>query len=71
MKDEDGDRAALAERVRTAVVEAALAAYEEAGMQGLCGEGRFDYAIDRARHVDLGPLLEGEPAAGRPEGNRA
>lgn len=58
MHDEDGERLALAQRVRTAVLEAMLAAYEEAGMAGLCGEGRFDYAIDRARHVDLGPVLE-------------
>lgn len=48
-----GRSASPAEAVRTAVVDAMIAAYEEAGMHGLCGEGRFELAIDRARNVEL------------------
>lgn len=48
----------LAEAVRRAVVEALLEAYEDAGMSGLCGEGRFEVAVDAARSLDLGPTIE-------------
>lgn len=56
MSDQNGELVELAEQVRAAVVQAAVAAYEEAGMQGLCLEGRFEYAIDRARHLDVSRL---------------
>jgi len=35
----------LAERVRAACVDAALDAYEEAGIRGLCVEGRWEAAV--------------------------
>lgn len=50
----EGDRdEGTIERVRAAVVDAMVAAYDEAGMQGLCGEGRFELAVDRARTVEV------------------
>lgn len=49
----------MAERVREAMVAAALAGWEEAGVAGLCGEGAFEVAVGRMRGLDLEPLLEG------------
>lgn len=43
----------IAEEVRSACVEAALRAYEDAGISGLCAEGRWELAIDAVRHLDL------------------
>lgn len=48
----------LAEKVRQACVEEALRAYEEAGISGLCAEGRWELAVDAMRNLDLGGLLE-------------
>jgi hypothetical protein len=45
--------AALAEAVRAACVEAALQAYEDAGIRGLCDDGRWEYAIAAIRRLDL------------------
>jgi hypothetical protein len=50
------DMGGLAERVRAACVEAALKAYEEAGVQGLCAEGRWEVAVSAMRTLDLAPL---------------
>lgn len=47
----------LAERVRAACVQAALDAYEDAGLSGLCAEGRWEYTIGVLRQLDLVPLL--------------
>ncbi len=47
-----------AERIRGAVLEAALGAYEDAGVRGLCEEGRWEAAVDAMRSLDLAPLLE-------------
>lgn len=40
-----------AERMRRACIEAALQAWEDAGISGLCAEGRFEAAIDAMRRV--------------------
>ena len=59
-----GDRdTELAERVRRAVVEAAIAGWEEASLAGLCGEGAWEAAVGRMRAVDLAALVEAQPAA--------
>ena len=50
------DMSGLAERVRAACVETALKAYEEAGVQGLCAEGRWEVAVSAMRTLDLAPL---------------
>lgn len=49
----------LAERVRTACLQAALDAYEDAGLQGLCAEGRWECAIDAVRSLPLADLVSG------------
>jgi len=48
----------LAERIRTACVSTALEAYQDAGLSGLCAEGRWEYTIGVLRQMDLSPLLE-------------
>ena len=47
----------LAKRVREVCLDAVVQAYEDAGMQGLCAEGRWEAAVDALRTVDLAPLL--------------
>jgi hypothetical protein len=47
----------LAKRIRAAYLEAVLQAYEDAGMQGLCAEGRWEAAISALKTVELAPLL--------------
>ena len=37
----------LAKRIREACLETVLQAYEDAGMQSLCAEGRWEAAVDR------------------------
>lgn len=46
------------EAVRRACIEAALAAWEDAGISGLCAEGRWEMAIQAMRELDLSPLLQ-------------
>ncbi len=55
MKD---DQKRLAQAVREACVETALRAYEEAGISGLCHEGRWEIAIDAMRNLDLAALID-------------
>ena len=47
-----------AEAVRNACIEAGLAAWEDAGISGLCPEGRWEMAIQAMRELDLSPLLQ-------------
>ena len=47
-----------AEAVRQACIAAALQAYEDAGVSGLCHEGRWEYAMDAMRGLPLLPLVE-------------
>jgi len=37
---------------------AALQAYEDAGISGLCHEGRWEYAVDAMRRLPLYPLVQ-------------
>ena len=48
----------LVEAVRAACLEAALLAYEDAGIRGLCVEGRWEAALAAIRHLDLSDVLE-------------
>ena len=52
------ERRQLAERVRRACIEAALAGYEHAAISGLCHEGAWECAISAMRVVDLGAIAE-------------
>jgi hypothetical protein len=47
----------VAEQVRAALVEAAVSAYEDACLRGLCLEGAWEVAIGAMRRADLTPLL--------------
>jgi hypothetical protein len=47
----------LAKRIRERCIETVLQAYEDAGIQGLCAEGRWEAAVDALRTVELAPLL--------------
>jgi hypothetical protein len=47
----------LAKRIREKCVEAILQAYEDAGIQGLCAEGRWETAVGALRTLDLMPVL--------------
>jgi hypothetical protein len=48
----------IAEVVRQACLAAALRAYEDAGLSGLCPEGRWECAVDAIRTMPLRPLLQ-------------
>jgi len=52
------DSRKIAEATRRALVEAALEAYEEAGLSGLCAEGRWEVAIGAIRDFDIGPIID-------------
>ncbi|MFO1434634.1 MAG: acetyltransferase [Candidatus Competibacteraceae bacterium] len=51
----------LAEAVRDACVQAALSAYEDAGIKGLCAEGRWECAIGAIQGIDLEAVLSAVP----------
>jgi hypothetical protein len=57
------DTLQIAEAVRAECVEAATAAYEDAGVQGLCAVGRWEAAIGALQSLDLQALLQ-KPSAG-------
>ena len=47
----------IAERVRKACLQAAIAGYDDARMSGLCQQGAWDVALDRIRSLDVDALL--------------
>ena len=47
----------IAKAVQAACIEAAIRAYEDAGLSGLCHEGRWECAVDAIRGLDLPTLL--------------
>ncbi|HVO92130.1 MAG TPA: hypothetical protein VMT22_04785 [Terriglobales bacterium] len=47
----------LAKRIRDACLQAAVQAYEDAGIQGLCAEGRWEAAVGALKTIELAPLL--------------
>lgn len=51
------DDRALATEVRDGAARLLARAYEEAAIQGLCGEGALEYALDRLRHASVDELL--------------
>lgn len=48
----------IAEHVRAALIEAAKCAYEDAGISGLCAEGRWENALGALQTFDLQGLLK-------------
>jgi GNAT superfamily N-acetyltransferase len=55
---------ALAAAVRDACATAAVDAYEDAGMQGLCAEGRFEAAVGAIERVDVTAIVAERAQAG-------
>lgn len=64
MTPDTNSQALLADAVRAACVEAACLAYEDAGIRGLCAEGRWEAALAAIRHLDLSSVLDAAGAAG-------
>lgn len=65
----DADRQEMAERVRAAVIRAALEAYEDAALRGLCCEGAWEVAMTAVRRLDLSAALArpaGDPGSSTP-----
>jgi hypothetical protein len=60
--DSQQDRRGIAEATRQACIAAALAAYEDAGMLGLCAEGRWEAAVSAMQSLRLDELRA--PAGG-------
>ena len=54
-------------RVRSAMIEIATRAYEDAGVQGLCAEGRWEAAVGAMRSLDLTAILESEGPSNKTE----
>lgn len=48
----------LVEAVRSACLRTATAAYEDAGIQGLCAEGRWEAAVSAIQSLDLCELVK-------------
>jgi hypothetical protein len=48
----------IAEAVRAACERAAISAYEDAGIQGLCEEGRWEAAVGALQSIDLRRLIQ-------------
>ncbi|MCP5437227.1 MAG: acetyltransferase [Chromatiaceae bacterium] len=57
------DQIRMAEKVRDACLQAALKAYEDAGISGLCAEGRWEIAVQAIRTLDVQGLLTGADTA--------
>lgn len=60
------DSMRLAERVRAALVQSALDAYEDAALRGLCCEGAWEAAVSAMRRQNLSAVLTeqvGEPGS--------
>lgn len=60
------DRSVLAEEVRRACIEAAMLAYDDAGVRGLCNDGRWECAVAAMRHLDLRALAGTDDAKQHP-----
>lgn len=63
------DQMELAEAVRRACVDAALAAYEDAGLQGLCAEGRWEAAVAAIRRLELRSIIPAASRESKPSGS--
>ena len=55
------DERQVVERVRAALVSAALAAYEDASLRGLCAEGAWEVAIGAMQTLDLSGVVAEAP----------
>ena len=53
----------IAKAARDACLRAAIDAYEDAGIRGVCEEGRWEAAIGAIRMLDLDELVAGSAEA--------
>ena len=53
----EAERLRIADAVRAACVQTALEGYEHAGLSGLCGEGRWEMAVDSMRSLNLADVI--------------
>jgi hypothetical protein len=51
----------IAESTKAACLKAAIEAYEDAKMRGLCQEGAWDLAVDAIKTLDVEQVLESLP----------
>jgi hypothetical protein len=58
MPDRTDSSIVVAENVRAACLDAASLAYEDAGIRGLCAEGRWEAALTAIRQLDLARVLD-------------
>jgi len=61
------DEETFAASIRDAFVEAAVRAWDEAGMAGLCAEGRWEAALGALRSVSILPFVNAHLRS-RPDG---
>lgn len=54
----DMQPAQIAEAVRAACEQAAMSAYEDAGLRGLCEAGRWEAAVGALQSLDLQKLIQ-------------
>ena len=64
------NRLEIADRIRHALIDAALRAYEDAGVRGLCEEGRWEVAVDAMRSLDLTALVHRTETGFPPDARR-
>jgi hypothetical protein len=62
----DADPSQLAERLRAALIERAVAALEDARISGLCWEGAWEAALVAMKTADLLAIVNAAPAATAP-----
>ncbi len=55
----------IAEAVRRACVDAALEAYEDAQIRGLCREGAWEVAIEAVRSLDVAAVIAAAESANK------
>lgn len=55
----------VADHVRRILLRALLDAWEDAGIRGLCAEGRFEAAVGALQTLDLRTVLPGLPGGDR------
>ncbi len=60
-----------AEAARRACAEAAEGAYEDAGIRGLCAEGRWEMALEAIRRVDVDAVVREVTSGARSESSSA
>lgn len=63
------DPVEIAEQVRRALIERALAAYDDAALQGLCCEGAWEAAVAAMRRFDVAHMLPRGPSPRMPRGD--